>query len=146
MDDLKAAQHLAETGAALTAYQVAKGAGIKLGSLAGIGVVGALLIAAVDPTEVEPDPRKRKRLIVAQVLTAGVMSTVFTLPVVRWLDYVSDWINLGRGASIEDWFEIAMPVGLLIGALSWGIVGALVKLRKLIRERGADEIARRVAP
>lgn len=118
--------------------------GIKLGSLAGIGIVGGLLIAAVDPTEAEPDPRRRRRLIVLQGFVAGVFSTTCTLPFVRWLDYMFDWINLGPGSTIEDWFEIALPVALFIGALSWGIVGALAKLRRIIRDRAADDIARRL--
>ena len=46
----------------------------------------------------------------------------------------------------EAWLEIALPVALVIGALSWGVLGALVKLRALIRERGAAAVADRVMP
>jgi hypothetical protein len=117
----------------------------KLGVLIGAGALGAMLIAAVDPAEAEPDPKKRRKLIFAQVVSAMVFSSFFTKPVVRWLDYALDWIDLSAGGA-EAWLEIALPVGLLIGALSWGALGALVKLRKIIAERAAKAVADRVMP
>lgn len=112
----------------------------KLGVLVGGGALGALLIAAVDPAEAEPDPRKRRRLIFTQVLVAGAMSMTFTPATVRWLASWNDWIQLGSG-NFEAWAEVTLPVALTIGALGWGMLGAAVKLRQMVRDRGADAIA-----
>lgn len=112
----------------------------KLGGLLGAGVVGALLVAAVDPAEALPDPKARRRLIALQVIVAGVVSTLCTKIVVRWLDATFDFIDL-RGGGFDEWAEVALPVALLLGALSWGLLGAVVKLRALVRERGADAVA-----
>lgn len=117
----------------------------KLGALLGAGALGAILIAAIDPYEAIQDPKKRRRLIFTQVLVAAVMAGFFTLPAVRMLDHLVSWIDLrAPGTTIEDWLEVVSPVGLLIGALSWGILGAIVKLRQLIRDRGADVLGGRV--
>lgn len=106
----------------------------KLAALAATGVVGGLLIAAFDP------PKNRMALF-GQAAVAGFLSLLLTLPVLRALDYYAAWLDL---SSPEQWLEAALPVGFLIGAMSWGAMGALVKLRELIRVRAARSIAESV--
>ena len=91
---------------------------IALLSLLGTGAVGALVMAAVDP------PRSRRQLFL-QAVVAGVTACYFAAAAARLL-----------GA-----MEYELQIGFLIGALSWGAVGALVKLRTLIRDRAPDVIA-----
>jgi hypothetical protein len=89
----------------------------KLLTLIAIGGLGGLLIAAFDPP-------KNRMVLFGQALRA--------------LDYYAAWIDL---ATPEQWLEAALPVGFLIGAMSWGLMGALVKLRELIRVRAARSLA-----
>lgn len=117
-----------ETGAAA--------GGLKLLSLFGVGAAGAVIMAAVEP------PQSR-RVLFAQACAAGTMALVFTPGAVRALDASTGWVDLSH-AGIEQWAEVALPCGFLIGALSWGIVGALVQIRRLLRDRAAGELARRV--
>lgn len=114
----------------------------KMIGLLGAGAAGALIVAAVDPAEALPDPRKRRRLIALQVVVAGVVSTTCTRIVVRWLDASFGFIDLS-GGDLDQWAEVALPVALLLGAMSWGVLGALVKLRALVRDHGAEAIASR---
>jgi hypothetical protein len=117
----------AETGAAI--------GGWKLLSLIGVGAIGAVVMAAVEPP-------KSRRALFAQALAAGVMAPIFTPAAVRALSSAG-FVDLA-GAGIERWGEVALPVGFLIGSLSWGFVGALVKIRAMLPDRGADAVARRV--
>lgn len=132
---------------ARAAAQAAAGAGavgiVKIAALLGGGALGALVIAAVDPAEAEPDPKKRRRLIFSQVMVASVVAGVFGKLVTTWLGKPGGWIPIEPG-NVEAWIELGMPVGLVLGALSWGLVGVLVKLRKVIAERAADAVANKV--
>jgi hypothetical protein len=103
----------------------------KLLTLIAIGGLGGLLIAAFDPP-------KNRMVLFGQAAVAGFLSLLLTLPVLRALDYYAAWIDL---ATPEQWLEAALPVGFLIGAMSWGLMGALVKLRELIRVRAARSLA-----
>ena len=107
----------------------------KLAALVSVGAVGALVMAAVDP------PATRKALFL-QSLAAGLMSILFTPGIVRWLDSIFEFIDM-RGADVEQWAEVALPVGFILGALSWGILGAMVKLRALVKDRGAETLLKR---
>jgi hypothetical protein len=126
-----------------TAGAVAYGLGAKLGALLGAGALGALLIAAVDPAEAMPDPKKRRRLIFVQVIAAIVVCGFFGPGLVSWLVKPTGWVPVPAG-DILALIEVVMPVGLLLGALSWGLIGVIVKLRHLIATRGADVVAKHV--
>ena len=124
-----------EGGAAMAAETGAAIGGAKLLSLIGVGAAGAAVMAAVDP------PGSRRALF-AQAAVAGTMALIFTPGAVRALVSVG-WVA-PFGGDVERWAEVALPCGFLVGALSWGVVGALVKLRALLRDRAADALARRV--
>lgn len=117
----------AETGAAI--------GGAKLLSLLGVGAAGAIVMAAVEP------PQTRRALFV-QACVAGFVALLFTPGAVRAL-VAAGWVA-PFGGDVERWAEVALPCGFLLGALSWGLVGALVKLRAILRDRAADALARRV--
>ncbi len=102
-------------------------------ALIGTGILGAVLIAAFDP------PKTKKGLF-AQSAIGGIMSLVFGPLAVRAADHYFDFINLAN-ASALDGLQQAAPVYFLVGALGWGACGALVKLRELIRDKGATIIA-----
>jgi len=108
----------------------------KLVALFAAGAVGAAVIAAFDV----PASRGRRFL---QAAVAGLAAMLFTLPSVRALDAWAGWIDLSAGDPAA-WLEVALPVGFIIGALSWGAFGALYQLRQLIQARAASELARRV--
>lgn len=131
------------SGAAGLAFAAKYGVFAKLGALLGAGAVGAILIAAVDPAEAIPDPKKRRKLIASQVAAAGVVCGMCGPLVVRWLGRADGWFPVPAG-DIGGWVELAMPVGLILGGMSWGLIGAMVKLRQLIAARGAGAIADRV--
>jgi hypothetical protein len=105
----------------------------KLLALVGVGAVGAVVMASFDP----PPTR---RAMFAQALAAGVMAILFTPAMVRWLDSMFDWITVN---DVESWAEVALPCGFMVGALSWGFIGALSKLRTIVKDKGADALARR---
>lgn len=128
------------SGAAGLAFAAKYGVFAKLGALLTAGAVGAILIAAVDPAEALPDPVKRRKLIVTQVIAAGVVCGMCGPLAVRWLGQSGGWFPVEPG-DIGGWVELAMPVGLVLGGLSWGLIGAMVKLRQLIAARGAAAIA-----
>lgn len=115
----------------------------KLAILLSVGTLAGLLMAAVDPAEAEPDPRKRRRLIFGQVIAAAIFAPMFTPMCVKWL--VSHFPILTI-TDFESWSTVALPVGLVIGALSWGVLGAFVKARSIIRERAAQAVADKVLP
>lgn len=119
----------------------------KIGTLLGVGGIGGLLVAAADTAHVVPDRAQRLKLTFVQFVAAGVVSISCTPATMRWLDAMFDWINLAACSNwdecFQSWAELALPVGLLYGALSWGIIGMLVKLRIIVRDRGADAIAAR---
>jgi hypothetical protein len=131
------------SGAAGLAFAAKYGLFAKLGALLAAGAVGAVLIAAVDPAEAMPDPKKRRKLIFTQVVAAGVVCGGFGPLAVRWLGRADGWFPVAA-SDVGGWVELAMPVGLVLGGLSWGLIGATVKLRQLIAARGASAIADRV--
>lgn len=108
----------------------------KLAALVSVGVIGAMMIAAFEPP-------KTKRTLFAQALAAGVMALLFTPAVVRYAEASLGWAA-GASNSVERWAEVALPVAFLVGATSWGLVGALSKLRTILREKAAKAIANRV--
>ncbi len=108
--------------------------GAKVASAIGFGALGALIMAAVDP------PKTRLALAM-QATVAGVCRIVVTPLAARWIDHTFAWIDLGRAGVVEV-LEVFMPVGFLVGALSWGAVGALVKLREIVNQRAADKLAK----
>lgn len=117
------------------------GLAAKLAALVGTGTIGALLVAAVDPAEALPDPKARRKLIFGQVVSAAVVAPMFTPATVRALDSTFAWVQ--ATSSVEAWAAVAMPVGLLWGCLAWGILGAMVKLRQIVRDRAAGVLAKR---
>jgi hypothetical protein len=115
----------------------------KVLALFGIGALGAWLIAIADPTPESATRKERARIFFLQSLAAGVMALLFTVPAMRFLGSMFEWAKPTPGDP-ESWLTTALPIGFLIGALSWGLVGALVKLRQLLNERGAKAIGERV--
>lgn len=113
--------------------------GWKLAGFAGIfsaGVIGACVIAAVDP------PKTRGEMFL-RALAAGVGSLFFGPLCVRLL--VRYVINVDLAAmSVLEALEYTAPVFLVVGCLSWGAFGALAMLSKMLKQRGADEVARRI--
>lgn len=109
----------------------------KLGIASVVGVLGALIMAAVDP------PQTRREMFL-QAVTAGVGSMLFGGPALRVLDYYVDAIDLTH-ATIGQYIESGVPVYFLIGAFSWGAFGALAKFRKIVREDAAAAIWKRIS-
>lgn len=105
----------------------------KFGVPLGAGILGAAIIAALDP------PATRRELFL-QALCAGVGTMVFGPAALRTADYFFSAIDLLHATSTA-YFEWAIPVYFLVGSLSWGMFGAIVKLRQLIKERAAEKIA-----
>lgn len=106
---------------------------LGLSALLSAGVLGAVFMAAFDP------PKDRKTLFF-QGAVAGTSSLIFGPVLVKWLDATVDWINLATATHLEA-LEVAAPVYLLTGALSWGVFAAIAKLRGIIRDRAADAAA-----
>jgi hypothetical protein len=131
------------SGIAAAGLAIKFGWAAKVAAVVGAGTLGALLIAAVDPGEAIADPIKRRRLIFAQVICAAIFAPIMTPITVHWLD--STFSFLGATHGIEEWSEVAMPVGLFWGAMAWGVLGAMVKLRAIVKERGAEALADRVS-
>lgn len=98
-----------------------KAALAKLAAIFATGAVGAAVMAALRPVTA--------RQLFVQAAVAGVVSVYFA-------ESVIDWFPALRGFTLQ--------VAFLLGAMSWGIVGALVRLRDLIDKRGARVIAARV--
>ena len=121
----------------------------KVASLAAVGALGAFIIALADPLPDNTPRATRLRVLAAQVLVASVFSLAFTMPALRYLDHTFAWITLppkGAGVDLETWTEWVLPVGLLVGCMAWGAVGALIKLRDLIRDRFPNWFAAKVMP
>lgn len=114
----------------------ATGLGLKLGAAAGAGVLGALVMAMVDP------PRTRRELFV-QATVAAIGSMIFGPVAVKALSKEFDWYSLANLAGV-DYIQMVMPVYFLTGAMSWGVFGALAKLRAIVRTRGAEAVADKV--
>lgn len=114
---MKASPMSAESAGAVGLY--------KLGAALGVGVVGAACIAAFDPP-------KTKRELFTQAASAGAVSILFGNAATKLADA---WFT---SLTYDD---LHLPVCFLVGALSWGALGALAKLRTMIRERGADAVA-----
>jgi hypothetical protein len=106
---------------------------LGLGTLIGSGVLGAVMMAVFDPP-------KSKKAMFGQAAVAGISSLFFGPLAVKTLDHYVDWIALHTATPLEA-LEVAAPVYLLIGALSWGVFGGLAKLREIIRQRGGDYAA-----
>lgn len=100
------------------------------------GLAGAAIIASVDPP-------KTKKMLFLQAAVAITISLLFGPIVLSALDYYFEFISLSK-ASLESYLEIAAPVHALIGALSWGGVGFLVKLRELLASDGARILKEKV--
>lgn len=115
----------------------------KLSALLTAGAAGAVLIAAFDPAEAVQDPRARRKLLFAQVISAAIVAGMVGPVVVSWLGRPAGLLPVAAGDTMA-WVELSMPVGLVLGCLSWGIIGAAVKLRQLIADRGAQAVAGRV--
>lgn len=113
--------------------------GIKVLGLVGIfsaGLLGAACIAAFDP------PTSRKQLF-TQAAVAGVGSLFFGPVVLATVQHFSTWI-VWTSLNMEQSISYAAPVYLVTGGLAWGVFGALARLRKLISERGAQAVAKRM--
>lgn len=114
------------TALAASAVGVAKSAAgqaaiSKLMLLFATGALGAAVMAALRP--------QTGRQLFIQALVAGVISTYFT-------DSLIDVLAIQE--------KHKLPVAFLIGAMSWGLVGAAVRLRDLVSQRGGDAIAHSV--
>ena len=106
---------------------------LGLSALISAGVLGAVFMAAFDP------PKDRKTLF-AQGAVAGTTSLIFGPVLVKWFDSVVDFVDLAKATHLEA-LEVAAPIYLLTGALSWGVFAAIAKLRQIIRDRGAEAAA-----
>jgi hypothetical protein len=109
---------------------------LGFGALVGTGVVGALMMAVFDPP-------KDKKTMLKQALVAAVSSLFFGPAAVRTFDHFFDFINLATASGLEV-LEWGAPIYFLIGAFSWGAFGAAVRLREIIRDRGAQKLAAKV--
>lgn len=120
----------------------------KLLGIPAAGLIGALFVAAFDPAEAMPDPKQRRKLVFFQYTCGLTVAWLFTHATVRWLDHTLDWIDLPKILTTPEdvglWLEVALPVGFIWGGVSIGLIGALVKLRKIIADRGAKVVADRV--
>lgn len=86
------------------------------------GVVGAALMIAIRPN------LTRKQLIL-HAAVAGAMARFTTAIVVQFLDGSFDAIDL-KAWSADDVRDFYVMVGFVIGALSWGVVGAVYYVRE----------------
>lgn len=111
------------------------GAGIlwKLGASIGAGVLGAGIMAAVEP------PVDRKTLF-KQAAVAGIGSMLFGPVAVRICGHFFEFLLLASAQGAA-YFEVAVPIYFVVGALSWGIFGAISKIRTLLATRAADALA-----
>lgn len=120
------------TAAGIVGWKTALGFGALIGS----GVLGGVIMAAFDPP-------KTRWLLFAQGAAAGIGSLFFGPIAVRVLDHYAEWVDVTTASPFE-MLEVAAPVYLLIGTLSWGCFAALAKLREIIRERGAGLVADKI--
>lgn len=122
------------TTAAASAASAAQAS--AFGASVGAGLIGGALMVILDP------PATKLQMFL-QSVTAGIGSIVFGPIAVRALDHYVDWVDLAQ-AHFSTVLEVAAPVYFVIGCLSWGIAAALVHLRHLIADRGADVVAERL--
>lgn len=105
------------------------GVAAKVGATLGVGVLAALLLAAVSREQMT------RREVAYRAACAAVGSSIYGDAAVGLL------------AKSFAWYDPAtMTVGtwLLVGALSWGAFGVLAELQTILRERGAKAIADRL--
>lgn len=116
----------------------AAGVGLLWKALAslGAGVLGAAIMAAVDP------PTTRKELF-SQAAVAGVGSLVFGPVVLRVVNHFVPFLGTDN-KTVWDLFEVAVPVYFLVGAISWGFFGAVAKVRKMIADKAASALAKKL--
>lgn len=106
---------------------------------AGGGILGALVMAAVDP------PKTRMQMFL-QASCAGIGSMVFGGVAIQFVNaYVVTSMNIMALPKYE-FLEWAVPVYFLVGAMSWGIFGAIAKFRALLRDHAAGSIFKRFFP
>lgn len=98
----------------------------------GFGAVGALIMAAFDPP-------KTRRALFWQALASAAGSLVFGHAALRVLDHFTPWVDIAALPQ-DQWIEWAAPVYFVVGALSWGLFGALAQLRRALRERGVQHL------
>jgi hypothetical protein len=104
------------------------GAGLlwKLGAAGAAGVLGAAIMAAVEP------PCDRKTMF-KQAAVAGVGSMMFGPMALEVFHHYITFLSRS--------LETAVPVYFLTGALSWGAFGLVARFRKILSERAADALA-----
>jgi hypothetical protein len=98
---------------------------LKFGALKLFGLFASLLGAAL-MTIFRP-PKSRRQVFLQGIVALGV-SLLFGGSAVQALDYYFSWIDL-RTAPIEEVFQFTGAVYGLIGAVSWGVFGALSQIR-----------------
>lgn len=101
----------------------------KAAVIAGAGLLGAAAMAAFDP------PKTKKLLFIQAAIALGC-SFMFGPIAVKAADFYFDFINLAGITNWIDFMETVAPIYGLVGALSWGFVGLLASVRKLIQEKG----------
>jgi hypothetical protein len=107
---------------------------LKVGTSLGAGLLGAAIIASFDP------PATRRELF-KQAAVAGVGSMVFGPVAVRIVGHYIPYLASVTGL---DALEVTVPIYFLVGALSWGFMGAVAKFREVLAKRGAEALARRI--
>ena len=107
---------------AASAYAAAQSAGAAKLWATLSGIAGSALMIAIRPN------LTRKQLILHAVV-AGAMARFTTALVVRFLDGSFGAIDL-KSWPTEDVRDFYVMVGFVIGALSWGIVGAVYYVRE----------------
>lgn len=118
-----------ETSGAIGVAAAAKYGGfVKLGAMFGASAFGAALISAY-----HPETRKETWW---RALGAGLGGVVIGKPVVLAATHYLPWLGADDG--------VESAVLFMVGALFWGIVGALQNLQKKIKDRGADVVADKI--
>lgn len=120
----------------MAAETVGAGLLLKAGAALGSGVLGAAIMACMDP------PASRKELF-TQAAVAGVGSMVFGPIAVRVLTHYFDFLKTAAATSPSDFLEVAVPIFFIVGALSWGLFGAIAKFRKLLADKAANALAKK---
>lgn len=110
------------------------GLAAKWGATVGAGALGAIVLAAVSKEQMT------RREVFARGLCAGIGSTVFGPIAVRFFDHYVEFVDFTKLHGLE-FFEWAVPVYFLAGALSWGAFGALSEFSRLLRERAGKAAA-----
>lgn len=103
----------------------------KVAFISIFGLIGAALMAMFDPP-------KDKKTMFMQAATAITISLLFGPVTVSLADYYFEFITLTTASSVWEVMEIAGPIYALTGAVSWGFVGFLSKLRAILNNDGAN--------